>query len=168
MPNRFITIAGAVLLALASGGAYAGTPAMMPREPAEAAYYANVYADHYGVPRALVHAIIRAESNWHPNAVSDKGAMGLMQLMPATARAYGVRDPFSVTDNLNGGVRYLASLIKKFGDLRLVVAAYYRGSHPIEQRGLNYSNRAVSNYVRMVRRFYDEDLQRHQDNPLHP
>jgi soluble lytic murein transglycosylase-like protein len=113
-----------------------------------------------------VHAIIRAESNWHPNAVSDKGAMGLMQLMPSTARLYGVRNPFSVTENIRGGVQYLAYLINKFGDFRLAVAAYYRGSHPIEQCGLNYSNRAVSDYVRVIRRYYDEELQRHQLNPL--
>jgi len=152
MPYRFITTAGVVILALTSVCAYAGTVAMPPREPTETAYYADAYADHYGVPRALVHAIIRAESNWHPNAVSDKGAMGLMQLMPSTARLYGVRNPFSVTENIRGGVQYLA--------------AYYRGSHPIEQCGLNYSNRAVSDYVRVIRRYYDEELQRHQLNPL--
>ena len=168
MPYRFITTAGVVILALTSVCAYAGTVAMPPREPTETAYYADAYADHYGVPRALVHAIIRAESNWHPNAVSDKGAMGLMQLMPSTARLYGVRNPFSVTENIRGGVQYLAYLINKFGDFRLAVAAYYRGSHPIEQCGLNYSNRAVSDYVRVIRRYYDEELQRHQNDSLHP
>ena len=69
----------------------------------ELKYYADAYADHYGVPRALVHAIIAQESNWNPNALSNKGAGGLMQLMPATAEVYLVRNRFSVTENLSGG-----------------------------------------------------------------
>ena len=68
----------------------------------ELKYYADAYADHYGVPRALVHAIIAQESNWNPHALSNKGAAGLMQLMPATAGTYRVRDRFSVTENLSG------------------------------------------------------------------
>ena len=66
-------------------------------------YYADAYADHYGVPRPLVHAIISQESNWNPHALSNKGAAGLMQLMPATAEVYLVRNRFSVTENLSGG-----------------------------------------------------------------
>jgi soluble lytic murein transglycosylase-like protein len=69
----------------------------------ELRYYADAYADHYGVPRALVHAIIAQESNWNPHALSNKGAAGLMQLMPATAEVYLVRNRFSVTENLSGG-----------------------------------------------------------------
>jgi len=69
----------------------------------ELEYYADAYADHYGVPRALVHAIIAQESNWNPHALSNKGAAGLMQLMPATAEMYLVRNRFSVTENLRGG-----------------------------------------------------------------
>jgi soluble lytic murein transglycosylase-like protein len=94
--------------------------------------------------------------------------MGLMQLMPGTARFYGVRNPFSVTENISGGVQYLADLIKRFGDLRLVAAAYYAGSHPLERRGLAYSNRSVTDYVRTIRRYYDDELLRHQDETLRP
>ena len=65
-------------------------------ESPEAVYYANAYADHYGVPRSLVHAVIEQESGWDPDAVSKKGAHGLMQMMPATARQYGVQHPFSI------------------------------------------------------------------------
>lgn len=133
-------------------------------EPVEEAYYANAYADHYGVPRALVHAIIDTESSWHPDAVSPKGAVGLMQLMPATARTYGVRDRYSVTDNISGGVQYLADLIKQFGDLRLVAAAYYAGAHTVGKRGLDLSNPAVITYVKQIRRYYDEELFWHQSD----
>jgi hypothetical protein len=66
-------------------------------------YYADAYADHYGIPRTLVHAVIAQESNWNPRALSTKGAAGLMQLMPATARMYFVRNRFSITENLSGG-----------------------------------------------------------------
>jgi soluble lytic murein transglycosylase-like protein len=92
----------------------------------ELRYYADAYADHYGVPRALVHAIIAQESNWNPHALSNKGAAGLMQLMPATAEVYLVRNRFSVTENLSGGIQYLADLMTEFrGEIRLAVAAYY-------------------------------------------
>jgi soluble lytic murein transglycosylase-like protein len=134
-------------------------------EPIEEAYYADMYADHYGVPRALVHAFIDDESNWHPDAVSSKGAMGLMQLMPATARTYGVRDPFSVTDNLSGGTQFLADLIRQFGDFRLVAAAYYAGAHRVSKRGLDLKNPEVVAYVKRIRRYYDEELIWHQ-NPV--
>ena len=97
----------------------------------EAVYYADAYAAHYQIPRELIHAIITQESGWNPGAISPKGAMGLMQLMPATAAEYGVQNPFGISENLSGGVRYLADLMQQFhGDFRLVLAAYYRGSRP--------------------------------------
>src|ERR1700730_8727820 len=80
----------------------------------ELTYYADAYADHYGVPRALVHAIIAQESGWNPSALSNKGAAGLMQLMPSTAETYIVRDRFSVTENLSAGIQYLADLLTEF------------------------------------------------------
>ena len=122
-------------------------------------YYANAYADHYGVPRALVDAIIEQESDWNPLAQSVKDAEGLMQLMPATAAMYGVRNRYDILDNLSGGVRYLADLLSEFhGDMRLAVAAYYCGSQHILQRGLSYSNRDVVAYVQSVRRRYQRNL----------
>lgn len=128
----------------------------------EATYYADAYADHYNVSRELVHAIITQESGWNAHAVSDKGAMGLMQLMPATAQRFGVRDQFAISENIGGGVRYLASLIQEFhGDLRLVVAAYYCGSHALAQRGLSYSNPQVVSYVMSVRRLYRAEHTKH-------
>jgi soluble lytic murein transglycosylase-like protein len=122
-------------------------------------YYANAYADHYGVPRALVDAIIEQESAWNPLAQSAREAEGLMQLMPGTAAMYGVRNRYDILENLSGGVRYLADLLSEFhGDMRLAVAAYYCGSRHILQRGLSYSNRDVVAYVQSVRRRYQRNL----------
>ena len=135
------------------------TAATRPEGNPELKYYADAYADHYGVPRALVHAIIAEESNWNPLALSTQGAAGLMQLMPATAEAYLVRDRFSVTENLSGGIQYLADLVTEFrGEMRLAVAAYYCGSRRIARQGLYYRNPDVVSYVEAVRRRYQLEL----------
>jgi soluble lytic murein transglycosylase-like protein len=132
-------------------GAQRATPALL--------YYADAYADHYGVPRVLVHSIISQESNWNPKATSSKGAAGIMQLMPGTALKYGVRNPYSLLENLNGGVQYLADLLKEFhGDMRLAVAAYYCGAHRLEECGLAYRNQDTIAYVEAVRRRYRYEL----------
>ncbi len=90
----------------------------------------------YGVDEALVRAIIHAESNYNPNAVSYKGAQGLMQLMPGTASRFGVQNAFSAADNINGGVQYLSFLSKRFnGDVRLVAAAYNAGEGNVDRYG---------------------------------
>lgn len=131
-------------------------------------YYANAYADHYGVPRALVDAIIEQESDWNPLAQSVKDAEGLMQLMPNTAAAYGVRNRYNSLENLSGGVRYLADLLSEFhGDMRLAVAAYYCGSRHILQRGFSYSNPDVVAYVESVRRRYQDNLQSQADQGIY-
>ena len=118
----------------------------------EAEYYVSAYAEHYGVPVEFVRAIVEQESGWQRCPISSKGAAGLMQLMPETARLLGVRDRCNVRENISGGVRYLALLMRQFGgDLRLVAAAYYAGSAPIAKRGLNYRNRDVVTYVASVR-----------------
>lgn len=112
-----------------------------------AMYYAAVYA----VPPDLVQAVIDVESNWNPLAVSPKGAVGLMQLMPETAFRFGVRNRFRIDDNIRGGVAYLAYLMHLFnGDLRLVVAAYVAGENRILTRWLAYASPAVYDYVNRV------------------
>lgn len=121
----------------------------------EAEYYVAAYAKHYGVPIALARAIVERESNWRRCAVSSKGAVGLMQLMPATARRLGVTDPCNVDQNVSGGVRYLAWLMQRFhNDLRLVVAAYYAGEDRIGTSGLAYANSDVVAYVSRIRTAY--------------
>ena len=119
------------------------------------ARWAEYYGRLYRVPVDLVEAIIDEESGWNPYAVSGKGAVGLMQLMPQTAVRFGVRNRFRLDENIRGGVAYLAWLNHKFnGDLRLVTAAYYVGEAPIRSRRLEYSSADVQGYVNRVARRY--------------
>ena len=107
----------------------------------EAEFYVTAYAQHYRVPVALARAIVLRESNWQPCVISPKGAVGLMQLMPATAKRLGVTDRCNLDQNVSGGMRYLAWLMRRFhNDLRLVAAAYYVGEDTIGMRGLAYRN----------------------------
>ena len=127
------------------------------RPPAriEAEYYVAAYARHYRVPIALVRAIVERESNWQPCAISPKGAVGLMQLMPPTAKRLGVVNRCNLDQNVSGGVRYLAWLMRRFhNDLRLVTGAYYVGEDTIERRGLAYRNSEVVAYVSTIRTTY--------------
>jgi hypothetical protein len=90
----------------------------------------------YGVDPQLVHAVIEAESAFNPWAVSRKGAQGLMQLMPRTASALGVRDSFNPRDNIEGGVRHLRYLMDRYpGDVSLALAAYNAGEGAVNQYG---------------------------------
>jgi len=118
----------------------------------EAEYYVAAYARHYGVPIGFVRAIVEQESGWHPCAISHKGAVGLMQLMPTTAALLGVRDRCNVNENVYAGVFYLAWLMRRFqGDLRLVAAGYIVGEDVVIRRGLAYRNPEVVTYVSRIR-----------------
>lgn len=113
------------------------------------------YATHYRVPSELIAALIDVESSWNPRAVSNKGALGLMQLMPATARRFGAVEPFDVEQNIAAGTRYVTTLMWEFdGDLRLVAAAYYAGDRWVGRKQLEYRNPDVVAYVQAVRRQY--------------
>lgn len=93
-------------------------------------------AQTHKVDAALVHAVIHAESGFNPNAVSPKGASGLMQLMPATARRYGVQNIFDPQQNVGAGVHYLKDLLKMFGNNpRLALAAYNAGENSVIRFG---------------------------------
>ncbi len=121
----------------------------------EAEYYITAYAQHYRVPVALARAIVVRESNWQSCVISPKGAVGLMQLMPATAKRLGVTDRCNLDQNVSGGVRYLAWLMRRFhNDLRLVAGAYYVGEGMIGGRGLAYRNSEVVSYVSTIRTTY--------------
>ena len=129
------------------------TPAQV--DPAPAAQFVRQYAGHYRVSPELVAALIDVESRWNPRALSSKGAMGLMQLMPATARRYGAVKPFDVEQNIAAGTRYVTALMWEFhGDLRLVAAAYYAGDRNIAREQLDYRTPDVVAYVQAVRRQY--------------
>ena len=93
-------------------------------------------ASSHGVESALVHAVITAESGYNPNAVSRKGATGLMQLMPDTAKRYGVSNMFDPVENIHGGVRYLRDLLVMFnGNVELAVAGYNAGENAVIRHG---------------------------------
>jgi soluble lytic murein transglycosylase-like protein len=117
--------------------------------------YVVHYAVQYRVPPELIAALIDVESRWNPHALSNKGAMGLMQLMPATAKRFGAFQPYDAEQNIAAGTRYVTTLMWEFrGDLRLVAAAYYAGDYWIGKKQLNYQNPNVVAYVQAVRRRY--------------
>ncbi len=91
-------------------------------------------AGKYRIDPELVHIVIRAESNYDAFAISSAGAMGLMQLMPATAYAYGVKNIFDAAQNIEGGVRYLRDLVTLYkGQTKLVLAAYNAGQEAVRK-----------------------------------
>jgi soluble lytic murein transglycosylase-like protein len=117
--------------------------------------YVVHYATQYRAPPELIAALIDVESRWNPHALSNKGAMGLMQLMPATAKRFGAFQPFDAEQNIAAGTRYVTTLMWEFrGDLGLVAAAYYAGDYWIGKKQLNYQNPDVVAYVQAVRRRY--------------
>src|SRR2546427_9831461 len=142
-----------LLLAVTAGPAASGQGRPALRQ--YAAQCAEHYAHIYRVPVELVEAVIDVESGWNPYAVSPKGAVGLMQLMPGTAFRFRVRNRFWVEDNIRGGVAYLSWLMALFkGDLRLVMAADVAGQDRILAHGLAYSSREVYEYVNRVAKRY--------------
>jgi soluble lytic murein transglycosylase-like protein len=113
-------------------------------------------ASRYNVDPLLVHAIIHVESRYNPFAISPKGAEGLMQLIPSTARQMGVRNSFDSRDNIEGGIRYLQQLQNRFSDLRLVLAAYNAGEHAVARFGGIPPYAETQEYVYKVGRRYGE------------
>ncbi len=110
----------------------------------------------YGVDPSLVKAVIRAESGYDRMAVSPKGAMGLMQLMPGTANSLGVFDPFDPEQNIDGGVRYLSSLLERFGgNVSLALAAYNAGPGSIEKYGSVPPYEETGTYVKKILASYN-------------
>ena len=126
----------------------------LPR--AGTAQYRGIYlpmaeemARKHRIPQTLFVRLVQAESNWNPMAISHKGAIGLAQLMPGTARQLGV-DPYDPRQNLEGGARYLRMQYDTFGSWQLALAAYNAGPGAVQQHGGVPPYRETQNYVRKV------------------
>ena len=132
-----------------------GFPAPVPQ------YLASIIADaskKYGVDPNLIAAMTFRESAFNPNAVSSRGAQGLMQLMPKTARALGVQDSFDAQQNIFGGTKYLKALLDRFnGDVDMTLAAYNAGPELVAKLGPGATQEAVE-YVAAVKGYYQAAL----------
>jgi soluble lytic murein transglycosylase-like protein len=137
----------------------AGERAASGKAKAAAFPYADII-DHasetYGVDPTLIRAVIRAESGYRQDSTSPKGAMGLMQLMPETARELGVKNPYDPAENIMGGTRYLKSLLDRFGNNRnLALAAYNWGMGNVEKHPGKLPQETRT-YIARVNQYYRE------------
>lgn len=116
-------------------------------------------ADTYDVPVQLLKAMGKAESGFDAGAVSPAGAQGVMQLMPATAEALGVSDPFDARSNIMGGARYISDLLNKYdGDMDLALAAYNAGSGNVKKYGGVPPFKETQNYIQRIKEYMGTDL----------
>lgn len=133
------------------------------RAPLSSSKFPSAYVDiintacgRHGVDPALVHAVVKVESDFNPYALSRKGAMGLMQLMPQTAVVMNVGNSFNPQENIDGGVKYLRYLIDRYeGNLQLALAAYNSGETAVKKWGTIPPYRETQNYVQRIMKLYN-------------
>lgn len=132
-------------------------PAVTPLPPGALREAVDKIAVEHGLPAPLVHSVIKVESNYDPLAVSPKGAQGLMQLVPATARRFGVSDVFNPLENIQGGARYLRYLLNLYNDdYDLALAAYNAGEQAVARYGGVPPYAETRNYLVQVQRRAEE------------
>lgn len=114
------------------------------------------YSEQFNVDPLLVRAVMKQESGFQPFALSTSGAMGLMQLMPETAKGLGVTDPYNIEENIRGGIQYLSYQLHNFdNDLRLALAAYNAGPNAVRKYGGIPPYEETQNYVKRVLKYYE-------------
>jgi soluble lytic murein transglycosylase-like protein len=132
-------------------------PAPPAEAPAALDQTVERIAEQNGLKPELLHSVIKVESNYNPYAVSSKGALGMMQLIPSTARRFGVGDVFNPVDNIQGGAKYLRYLLDLYnGNYPLALAAYNAGEGAVAKHGGVPPYRETQNYLRLVKNQLDK------------
>ncbi len=122
--------------------------------------YFQEASETYGVPLSLLKAVAKAESDFNPNVVSSAGAVGIMQLMPATAKELGVQNIYDVKENIMGGAKELSGLLKRYdGDLTLTLAGYNAGIGNVQKYGGVPPFQETQNYIKKITSYLGEEIE---------